>query len=265
MNATAWYYVGLLVLLVVLCVGISVLPLKQEGFGDVGAYYAMGTDLNSRMQKGATDGIFTNNDYPLDPNGINRALNTPDLYNTTTIPNDYSTIFTTDPAGMYTDAEKNFCRGATDPRNLPATNNQKVRCGWLYVDDPGRQSMGAIGTWNGPLFPENSPAGSVWYWDLAAAAKRLRNAQAKLLANRAKSRVLVEPLKKVNIGRRAGANFQISPGSKRVKILNPETGRMVYANGPAISLQYLKNLATRRGVNIKGIRAKNAIARKIFS
>ena len=172
MNATAWYYVGLLVLLVVLCVGISVLPLKQEGFGDVGAYYAMGTDLNSRMQKGATDGIFTNNDYPLDPNGINRALNTPDLYNTTTIPNDYSTIFTTDPAGMYTDAEKNFCRGATDPRSLPATNNQKVRCGWLYVDDPGRQSMGAIGTWNGPLFPENSPAGSVWYWDLAAAAKK---------------------------------------------------------------------------------------------
>jgi hypothetical protein len=40
---------------------------------------------------------------------------------------------------------------------------------------------------------------------------------------------------------------------------------MVYANGPTISLKYLKNLATRRGVNIKGIRAKNAIARKIFS
>jgi hypothetical protein len=100
--------------------------------------------------------------------------------------------------------------------------------------------------------------------NLAAAAKKLRNAQAKLLANRLKSKVIVAP-PPVPVGRRAGANFQISPGSKRVKILNPESGRMVYANGPAISMQYLKNLATRRGVNIKGIRAKNAIARKIFS
>jgi serine/threonine protein kinase len=100
--------------------------------------------------------------------------------------------------------------------------------------------------------------------NLAAAVKKLRNAQAKLVANRLKSKVIVAP-PPVPIGRRAGANFQTSPGSKRVKILNPETGRMVYANGPAISMQYLKNLATRRGVNIKGIRAKNAIARKIFS
>lgn len=53
--------------------------------------------------------------------------------------------------------------------------------------------------------------------------------------------------------------------SKRVKILNPETGRMVYADGTSITLAYLKNLAKRKGVNIKGLRAKNNIARKILS
>jgi len=59
-------------------------------------------------------------------------------------------------------------------------------------------------------------------------------------------------------------NFEKSP-SGRIKVRNPQTGRFVYANGPTISLSYLKNLATRRGVNIKGLRAKNAIAKKIFS
>jgi Protein kinase domain len=59
-------------------------------------------------------------------------------------------------------------------------------------------------------------------------------------------------------------NFTISPSSKRIKIRAPNSGRMVYANGPTITLTYLKNLATRRGVNIKGLRSKNSIARKIF-
>jgi serine/threonine protein kinase len=73
------------------------------------------------------------------------------------------------------------------------------------------------------------------------------------------------PPKKVPKKVPTGSNFKISPGSKRLKILNPETGRMVYANGPSVTLQYLQNLAARRGVNIKGLRAKNAIARKIFT
>jgi hypothetical protein len=73
------------------------------------------------------------------------------------------------------------------------------------------------------------------------------------------------PPKKVPKKVPTGSNFQISPGSKRLKILNPETGRMVYADGPSVTLEYLKNLAARRGVNIRGLRAKNAIARKIFT
>ena len=91
---------------------------------------------------------------------------------------------------------------------------------------------------------------------LAAAAKRLRNAAAKKVENRAKIKVINHPV---------SGNFQVSPGTKRIKILNPATGRMVYANGPSITLSYLKNMATRRGVVIKGLRSKEEIARKIFT
>jgi hypothetical protein len=86
---------------------------------------------------------------------------------------------------------------------------------------------------------------------LANAAARLKAKANALKAARAKIVVL-------------NANFEKSP-SGRIKVRNPQTGRFVYANGPTISLSYLKNLATRRGVNIKGLRAKNSIAKKIFS
>ena len=57
----------------------------------------------------------------------------------------------------------------------------------------------------------------------------------------------------------------LSPNSKRVKIRAPNSGRPVYANGAVISLQYLKNSAARYGVNIKGLRSKADIARKLFN
>ena len=88
---------------------------------------------------------------------------------------------------------------------------------------------------------------------LAAAAARLKAKSNALKAARAKIVVL----------NRKNANFEKSP-SGRIKVKNPQTGRFVYANGPTISLSYLKNLATQRGVSIKGLRAKDAIARKIF-
>ena len=89
--------------------------------------------------------------------------------------------------------------------------------------------------------------------NLANIAARLKAHAAALKAARAKTIVL----------NRKNSNFEKSP-SGRIKVRNPQTGRFVYANGPTISLSYLKNLATRRGVNIKGLRAKDAIAKKIF-
>jgi serine/threonine protein kinase len=59
-------------------------------------------------------------------------------------------------------------------------------------------------------------------------------------------------------------NFKLSPNSGRVKIRAPNSGRYVYANGATISLAYLKSLAARMSVNIKGMRSKANIAKKLF-
>lgn len=64
--------------------------------------------------------------------------------------------------------------------------------------------------------------------------------------------------KKVNF------NFKLSPSSGRAKIKAPNSGRYVYANGSTISLEYLKSIAAQMGVEIKGLRSKANIAKKIF-
>jgi hypothetical protein len=94
-------------------------------------------------------------------------------------------------------------------------------------------------------------------------AAKLANAAARLRAKANALKAARPKLVTLNAGRK-GTNFEKSP-SGRIKVKNPQTGRFVYANGPSIALSYLKNLAARRGVNIKGLRAKNAIAKKIFA
>jgi len=52
--------------------------------------------------------------------------------------------------------------------------------------------------------------------------------------------------------------------NNRMKIKKESNGRVVYVNGGSISLDYLKAIAARYGVNIKGLRSKTNIANKIF-
>ena len=56
-----------------------------------------------------------------------------------------------------------------------------------------------------------------------------------------------------------------SPKSGRYKIRAPNTGRLVYADGASVSLEYLKSLARIVKANIKGLRSKTEIAQRIFS
>ena len=91
-------------------------------------------------------------------------------------------------------------------------------------------------------------------------AAKLANAARRL---KAKSNALKAAKAHIVVINKKNSNFEKSP-SGRIKVRNPATGRFVYANGPTISLSYLKNLATRRGVSITGLRAKEAIAKKIF-
>jgi hypothetical protein len=59
------------------------------------------------------------------------------------------------------------------------------------------------------------------------------------------------------------SNYEKSPASGRLKIQGP-SGRMVYANGSAITISYLLELARRRRVNVSGISNKRALVSKIF-
>jgi len=65
-------------------------------------------------------------------------------------------------------------------------------------------------------------------------------------------------------GKKVNFNFKLSPSSGRPKIRAPNSGRYVYANGATISLEYLKSIASKLGVNIKGLRSKANIAKKLF-
>jgi hypothetical protein len=182
MNPTVWYYLGLLVLLVALCAGIA--ATSVEGF-NVNKYYTMATTIDRQIQPGATNSVFTNYNLAaaaINPDGINAALQTPDLYSgtvydstknpttNTLVKTDYSALFTPNPIQV-TDAVNNeFCKNALSPRDLPTPGIEAVRCGWSYVDDDNTPSKGTIGTHQGPLVA--APPNSVWYWNLTEAAKK---------------------------------------------------------------------------------------------
>jgi serine/threonine protein kinase len=95
--------------------------------------------------------------------------------------------------------------------------------------------------------------------NLKLAAARLRQHAAKLANQRAKTVVVSPPKPKA-----AKAVHMYSPKSGRIKIMGP-TGRMAYVNGSTITMNFVKALAAQRGVNIKGLRSKVNIAKRIFS
>ena len=62
---------------------------------------------------------------------------------------------------------------------------------------------------------------------------------------------------------KARPNFRLSPSSGRAKIQSKSSGRWVYAN-LHYSMDELKSLAAQLSVNVKGLRSKANIAKKLF-
>jgi serine/threonine protein kinase len=62
---------------------------------------------------------------------------------------------------------------------------------------------------------------------------------------------------------KARPNFKLSPSSGRAKVKSKNTGRWVYAN-LHYSMEELKSLAAQLSVNVKGLRSKANIAKKLF-
>jgi len=92
---------------------------------------------------------------------------------------------------------------------------------------------------------------------LREAARRLKERANAIKAARHTSKVTVTQPRPPN------KNYRLSPSSKRVQMISNK-GRWVYAN-IHMSLDELKKLAANRGKNIKGLRKKADIARKIFT
>jgi hypothetical protein len=155
----------------------------QEGFGFAENTLQFTNAQYKYFNKQAGKEILTNPGVAL--TGINDALRQPDLYVPSSPDRDYSVFFKPDPTETYTEQDNTFCRGVTDPRNLPDPSSAggRVGCGWYYVPDPSTPSTGALGTRDGPLLREGIPTNGTWIWDRDAAiqqeeikkCKRIRN------------------------------------------------------------------------------------------
>jgi serine/threonine protein kinase len=109
-----------------------------------------------------------------------------------------------------------------------------------------------------PLSPLGPPPKN-----LNAAAKRLRQHAASLAVKRPKLLVTTK-VPSPNKPKPKNSNFKLSPSSGRAKVKSNSSGRWVYAN-LHYSMDELKALAGKKGVNIKGLRSKANITKKIFA
>ena len=104
---------------------------------------------------------------------LNDAIRQPDMYLSNTPEKDYGVYMVTSPESEFTDADNKFCASAKHPRDLPPRDpNKAAGCGWYFVPDFNRQSIGAIGRSNGPLFPEKMPPNGEWIWNIETAIRK---------------------------------------------------------------------------------------------
>ncbi len=104
---------------------------------------------------------------------LNDALRQPDMYLSDSPEKDYGVYMVTNPESEYTDKDNQFCASAKHPRDLPKRKgNELIACGWYFVADVNRQSVGAIGRASGPLFPEKMPRNGEWIWDIETAIRK---------------------------------------------------------------------------------------------
>ena len=142
----------------------------KEAFGTFkNDQMAFATKQFTYFQDKMDKGILTNAGLSL--SGVNDAMKQPDLYLGKSLDRDYKSFLVPDPEGQYSLRDKKFCRGAKQPRNLPArTAGSTTACGWWFVSDPNAPpSSGALGTHSGPLFTDSLYGGGEWIWNLEVA------------------------------------------------------------------------------------------------
>ena len=165
-----------LVVFVVVCLTILMYLRKfkmpsWEGFGPMDEARAFGAFQSTYFHDTAPTekGFFVNGNLSL--TDLNMSLSQPELYLPKSPDRDYTTYFSPNPEDKYID-KNSFCKSASKPSDLPAHTSSTVDCGWYFIDDSSKPSIGLAGTIDGPLFTEDLPPNGVWMWDLALAQQK---------------------------------------------------------------------------------------------
>ena len=180
MGTSGWFLLGgfFVFLAALVSLAVTLRPAAEtvavaEGYADsVDEYTKTARQLNNQLQIGGTDPIYTKAALtPAQIKLLNQAIAQPASLLVPTPPADYSPLFVENPKVAFTRKDNETCRKATHPNQLPSSSS-KIRCGWWYVDDPSTPSVGALGTYEGPMFKDTVPNGGVWMWDLIEAGKK---------------------------------------------------------------------------------------------
>ena len=115
--------------------------------------------------------IFINKGLAL--GNINAAFVQPEILLPVSNDRDYNIYLENDPTNTYVDIDLSMCKQAKYPLDMPAIDVSKgTGCGWYYVDDPHQPSVGAVGSFHGPLFKDSLPANGQWIWNRVTAAMK---------------------------------------------------------------------------------------------
>lgn len=145
---------------------------SKEGFENA---MVQASDFGSTQDKyfhelaPAEKGFFIN--PKLSTDGLNEMLAAPDVNSTISPDQDFTKFFGVDPEIKHKSKNK-LCVSAQTPKDLPARTGALAECGWYYIDDPTKSSVGLLGTRDGPLSFKNLPEGGEWMWDLRKAQQK---------------------------------------------------------------------------------------------
>ena len=130
------HWIVLILLIVVLIYFINTSKVAKgstEGFGD---FYNSQKNFQDRqgVQFHDTTGKEILHNSGINLSALNAAVQSPELYLPKSKDRDYTVYLQEDPENAYTDKDKQWCRSAKNPSDLPArVKGARIGCGWYFV------------------------------------------------------------------------------------------------------------------------------------
>jgi len=155
-------------LLILLFIGVRYYR-QREGFTDAQKEFA--NQQYTYYHESLDKAVLTN--PGIQPSIFNNAAKIPDLSIYFAKFKDYLPRFMEDTNNAYDQRDREFCKKATHPRNLPKrVPKSTVGCGWYFSPDPTIPSVSILGTSKAPLFKDNLPPNGTWIWSIPDAIEQ---------------------------------------------------------------------------------------------